>query len=136
METMVSEYRIGEISERLGLSIDTLRYYEKIGLLPKVTRRPSGIRKYTDQDITRLKFIRRAQTMNFSLQEIAELLKLREDPWQARKGVQELTCHKLAEVESRLQELQALRDELRSLLKQCRETQEGCPIINEIDQKG
>lgn len=131
----MSEYRIGEISERLGLSMDTLRYYEKIGLLPKVARSPSGVRKYTDQDVARLKFIRRAQAMNFSLQEIAELLKLREDPRQARKGVQELTRHKLDEVEARLRELQVLRDELRSLLDQCIEAREGCPIINEFDQK-
>lgn len=131
----MTAYRIGEISECLGVSIDTLRYYEKIGLLPKVARSASGIRQYNDQDLARLRFIRRAQAMNFSLSEIAELLKLREDPRQARDEVRELTRHKLAEVEVRLQELDALRAELQALLKQCEGARNGCPILERIERE-
>lgn len=128
-------YRIGEISERLGVSIDTLRYYEKIGLLPTVARSASGIRKYDDEDLARLRFIRRAQTMNFSLSEIAGLLKLRENPRQARDEVRELTRHKLAEIEARLNELDVLRAELRALLQRCEGARNGCPILERIERE-
>ncbi len=62
---------IGEVARQLEISVDTLRYYEKIGLLPKVHRTESGIRDYDDKDISRLKFIKRAQQMNFPLSPIS-----------------------------------------------------------------
>ena len=64
------EYRIGEAARALDVSVDTLRYYEKRGLLPAVARNAARVRLYSDKDISRLKFIRRAQRMNFSLDEI------------------------------------------------------------------
>ncbi len=64
---------IGEVSQSTGLSADTLRYYERIGLLPRVVRASSGRRRYSDRDISRLQFIQRAQRMNFTLAEIADL---------------------------------------------------------------
>jgi len=67
----MKSYRIGELSSLLGLSADTLRYYEKIRLLPPVTRNASRLRLYDDKDVSRLHFIRRAQRMNFTLAEIA-----------------------------------------------------------------
>lgn len=89
------EYRIGDIARLTGLSADTLRYYEKIDLLPPVNRTASGIRVYTDKDVSRLNFIQRAQKINFSLAEIASLLKMREDPQRAQKSVRERTSMKL-----------------------------------------
>src|SRR3990172_5350467 len=97
-------YRIGDVTERLGLSADRLRYYEKIGLLPKVGRSTSGIRFYSDKDLSRLQFIQRAQAMDFSLAEIAQLLEMRESPQRARPKVRELTRNKLTEVSARLDE--------------------------------
>ncbi len=130
----MGEYRIGQVVEMLGLSADTLRYYEKIGLLGNISRLPSGVRAYRDKDISRLKFIQRAQQMNFTLAEIGALLKMREDPQGARVHVRQLTARKLEEVEDRIRTLNTLRDELRLLLNLCVASEDGCPIISEIEK--
>ncbi|MDT8385740.1 MAG: heavy metal-responsive transcriptional regulator [Gammaproteobacteria bacterium] len=128
-------HRIGDICRQLGLSADTLRYYEKIGLLKKVARTASGIRVYSDQDISRLRFIRRAQKMNFSLAEIKDLLAMRADPQHARTDVRELTRKKLAEIEDHLQDLSTLRNELTLLVNLCAGSEDGCPIIEGIEDR-
>jgi DNA-binding transcriptional MerR regulator len=131
----MGQYRIGDVTEKLGLSADTLRYYEKIGLLPRVGRNGAGIRFYNDQDLSRLTFIQRAQRMNFTLAEIGELLKMREAPQKARKRVRELTAQKLAEVEARLAELKTLRNELALLMNICSAGGKNCGIIKEINKR-
>jgi len=130
----MSSYTIGEVARQLEISVDTLRYYEKIGLLPKVSRAESGIRQYSDKDISRLKFIKRAQQMNFTLAEIGDLLKMREDPQHVRAEVRQLTANKLKEVEVRLSELGTLRKELALLVNLCSASDEDCPIIDRIDE--
>ncbi len=129
----LKNYRIGEVSKCLGLSVDTLRYYEKIGLLPRVHRTTAGIRSYSDKDISRLNFVQRAQKMNFSLAEIASLLQMREDPRHARLEIRELALTKLVEIEINLQDLTELHDELRQLTKLCASDRESCPIIEEFE---
>lgn len=129
----MSSYRIGDISKRLGLTVDTLRYYEKIGLLKNVNRTASGIRIYSDKDISHLKFIQRAQKMNFTLAEIKDLLQMREDPQHARTDVRELSHRKLAEIETHLQDLTTLRNELTLLVNLCTGSEDGCPIIEGIE---
>jgi len=130
----MSSYAIGEVACQLAMSVDTLRYYEKIGLLPKVSRAESGIRRYSDKDISRLKFIKRAQQMNFTLAEIGDLLNMREDPQHARDEVRQLTANKLQEVEARLDDLDTLRKELTLLVNLCSASDEGCPIIDRIEE--
>ena len=133
----MKSYRIGDVTKLLGISADTLRYYEKIGLLPAINRTDSGIRVYLERDLSRLRFIRRAQKMQFSLKEIAELLKMREDPQHARDEVRVLTRSKLSEVEEHLDDIQFLRNELLLLLNLCTASEDGCPIIESIDpEKG
>ena len=127
-------YKIGEIVTTLGLSADTLRYYEKIKLLPKISRNDSGVREYDDKDISRLKFIQRAQKMNFSLSEISDLLKMRENPQKVRNEVRLLTADKLSEVDEHLQSLTTLRNELQLLLNLCKGSEQGCPIIEGLDE--
>lgn len=127
-------YRIGDVSRLTGLTADTLRYYEKIKLLPKVSRNASGIREYDDKDISRLKFIQRAQKMNFSLAEISDLLKMRENPQKVRNEVRQLTANKLVEVDEHLKTLTTLRNELQLLLNLCQGAEEGCPIIDGLDE--
>ncbi|OGI41884.1 MAG: heavy metal-responsive transcriptional regulator [Candidatus Muproteobacteria bacterium RBG_16_64_11] len=130
----MGQYRIGDVTGKLGLSADTLRYYERIGLLSRVARNAAGIRFYNDRDISRIKFIQRAQKMNFTLVEIAELLRMRAAPQRARAPVRVLTAKKLAEVELQVKELQTLRDELQLLLNLCASGRRSCAIIKKIDR--
>ncbi len=131
---MEKQYQIGEIGSLLGLSADTLRYYEKIGLLTNVQRTPANTRLYSEKDVSRLRFIQRAQKMNFSLAEIKDLLSMREDPQHSRTEVRELTRHKLQEIESHLKDLTTLRNELTLLVNLCAGSEGGCPIIEGIEQ--
>ena len=128
-----NRFTIREVSHQTGLSPDTLRYYEKIELLPRVQRNRSGRREYSDQDLSRLRFIQRAQKMNFSLAEIADLLDMRNNPLQARNEIRLLTRKKLEQVEDHLQALTTLRDELTLLLNLCRGAEDGCPILQGIE---
>ena len=127
--------KIGEIVAELGISADTLRYYEKIKLLPRVNRNNVGLRLYSNQDISRIKFIKRAQKMGFSLEEISQLLTFREAPQQAKPKVKELAHQKLSEIEAHLTELSTLRDELRLLTNLCGSSADGCPILEQMDQQ-
>lgn len=131
----MAAYGIGEISARLGIGIDTLRYYEKIGLLARVARNSSRQRVFDDRDISRLRFIQRAKKMNFTLAEIGLLLKMRADPQHARREARELARRKLAEVEERVNDLNTLGKELRLLINLCEGAKAGCPIIAGIEQK-
>jgi len=131
----MKEYRIGDMTKQLGLSADTLRYYEKIGLLKTIPRNSSGIRVYSDKHLSQLKFIQRAQKMNFKLAEIKSLLQMREDPQHARNEVRQLTKEKLEEVEAHLIVLTTLKTELALLINLCRGSENGCPIIENIDNK-
>lgn len=128
--------RIGDIARLLGLTADTLRYYEKIGLLPRVARSGSGVRLYSEREISRLRFIQRAQKMGFSLTEIGMLLTMRDSPRRSRAEVRKLTAAKLDETEARLKEITLLRNELQLLLNLCRGAEHGCPIIETIGEEG
>ncbi len=132
---MGEKYPIGKIGTLLGLSADTLRYYEKIGLLTGIQRTSANTRLYGDKDLSRLRFIQRAQKMNFSLAEIKDLLAMREDPQHSRREVRELTHRKLQEIESHLKDLTTLRNELTLLVNLCAGSENGCPIIEGIEQE-
>ncbi len=139
MSTLISspternQYRIGDVTRLTGFSADTLRYYEKIKLLRPVARTSSGLRVYDERDLSRLRFILRAKAMNFSLDEIARLLEMREAPQHARSEVRELTHRKLEVVERHMKELKTLHSELTLLVNLCRGAQEGCPIIEDLN---
>ncbi|NIR61240.1 MAG: MerR family transcriptional regulator, partial [Gammaproteobacteria bacterium] len=103
------DYRIGDVARTLDISVDTLRYYERIGLLPPVARTGGGTRLYGERDLSRPRFIQRAQKTGFSLDEVRQLLHMREDPAGARDEIRVLTRDKLDEIESRLADLTVLR---------------------------
>lgn len=128
--------KIGELAQRTGVPIDTVRYYERQGLLPQPERRPSGYRSYQSGDVTRLRFVRRAKALGFTLEEIRELLELsgrREDDMGSLKAAAE---HKLADVEAKLAELARIRDGLRTLVQACpgHGALDACPILHALDE--
>lgn len=124
--------RIGEVARALGMSADTLRYYEKIGLLPPAAKR-GGMRYYDAAALSRLRFIRRAQTFKFSLAEIQTLLGLRQQPTQAKPKARALAASKLEHLRHTLAEMTLLQRELALLVNLCAQSDCGCPIIQGIE---
>ena len=126
-------YSIGSIGKQTGLTTDTLRYYEKIGLLHDIPR-TSGQRRYTQQHLDQLNFIRRAQAMDFSLAEIAQLLELRIDSVASRTEVRQLAEEKLVAINERIKALKKLQKELKGLVDECHHSGPGaCPIIKGLE---
>ena len=125
--------QIGDVARQLNISADALRYYEKIHLLLPISRNASGLRNYNEKDISRLKFIQRAQRMGFSLEDVGRLLEFRDAPQEAKPDVRRLAGEKLAYVEEQLRELKILRDELTLLINLCATSEDGCAIIKGLE---
>lgn len=123
---------IGTLAKRTGVRIDTVRYYEKNGLLAPRSRLPSGYRRYGELELTRLRFIRRAQALGFSLKEVRELLSLsaRKDVARVKKSAQA----KLDDVNERIAALEKVRSGLSRLITACpgHGRAEHCPILNAL----
>lgn len=130
---VMSSRSIGELVALPGMSTDTLRYYEKIGLLLRALRGSGGRCRYSDADLVRLLFNLRAQAMNFSLAEIGHLLQLCSRPHQARTDVRRVAEEKLTQVEVRMKTLRLLRNEPHLLLNLCAGSEVGCPILESLD---
>ena len=117
MATTVGQYRIGEVAQRVGLTERTIRYYEELGLLESVKRLEGGTRVYTDDDVRRLKFIRKLKTLGLSLDEMRELEGLygrhRSNRTVLPRLMELLDAH-LASIGEKIGELEGLRDEIRS----------------------
>ena len=129
--------KIGELAQRAGVSIDTVRYYERQRLLPVPDRQASGYRLYVPADVARLRFVRRAKALGFTLEEIRDLLALsgqREGDMGRLKAV---AAEKLADVEQRLDELTRIRDGLRTLIAACpgHGSLAQCPILHALDEE-
>lgn len=123
---------IGTLAKRAGVSIDTVRYYERGGLLAPKTRLASGYRRYSELEVARLRFIRRAQALGFSLKEVKELLALSKlrDVARVRRTAQE----KLADVEERIASLERVRKGLAGLIAACpgHGRAADCPILKAL----
>ena len=128
-------YQIGQISRRLSLSTDTLRYYEKIKLLPAIARNASGLRQYSDSDVSIIKFIKRAQKMKFSLDEIGQLLNFRKSPIQAQPDVRKMAHEKLQDISTHIQDLTVLKNELQLLVNLCTGDKDHCPILDGFEEE-
>lgn len=126
---------IGEAARRCGSSTDTLRYYERIGLLPPPGRDAGGRRVYSERDLGRLRFIRRAQSVGFTLDEIGNLLRFRENPARASREVRSLAMRKHDEVRETLTTLQQVETELALLVRLCPGDGDECPILEQLDQQ-
>lgn len=127
--------KIGEFAQRVGVGIDTVRYYERQGLLPLPMRQMSGYRRFENKDVARLQFVRRAKNLGFTLAEIRELLALLGSRGSDMAGVKAATTQKLADVEAKIAELSHIRDLLQVLLDSCpgRGAVECCPIVNALE---
>lgn len=133
---MATEMSIGQLAKQRGVNVQTVRYYERRNLLPPTSRMPSGYRRYGDEALRRLRFIRNAQALGFTLQEIAELLSLRISSTTRCGDVLEKAQVKLAQVEIKVQALQAMAEALRQLMRACREglPTDRCPILQCLEQ--
>jgi MerR family copper efflux transcriptional regulator len=128
---------IGQVARQAGVGVETIRFYEREGLLEEPPRRASGYRQYTEQVVNRIHFIKHAQRLGFSLKEITELLLLRVDAQTTCEEVKQRTEAKIAEVERKLVELQRMRQALLQVASLC--TGQGptgrCPMLDALDQQ-
>jgi Cu(I)-responsive transcriptional regulator len=133
MQTM----NIGRLAELARVNIDTIRYYERQGLLPPATRSASGYRKYSQRDLERLHFILRSKDLGFTLAEIGELLSLTSGRESDMHGVKRKAEQRLAQVEQKIAELQRVKRGLRKLIDVCpgRGELESCPIVAALNGK-
>lgn len=112
--------RIGELAARAGANAETIRYYERIGLLPRPVRTESNYRAYEQPHLDRLSFIRHARGLGFDISDIRSLLDLGDNPEQDCGDVDKITTGHLQAVERKIEQLQALHQELTRMLGQCR----------------
>jgi DNA-binding transcriptional MerR regulator len=123
----VSAFTIGRLAEAAGVNVETVRYYERRGLLERPVRRGSQYREYADADVARLQFIRRAKTLGFTLTEIRELLTASESG--SAEGVLVAARAKLAQVEADRDEIEALRARLARLVDVCADGSDDCVTL-------
>lgn len=112
-------FGIGTLAQRAGCQVQTVRYYEKIGLLPDATRNAGNQRRYHDATLRRLTFIRHARDFGFSVEAVRELLGMADHPDMPCDHADAIARRHLEEVEARLERLGALRDELQRMVAQC-----------------
>lgn len=129
---------IGKVASGAGVNVQTVRYYERRGLLPKAPRTASGYRTYDTEAVARLRFIKRAQDLGFSLEEITELLELRVEHGAACTAVEAKAKDKIAMVERKIDELQRMKSVLTELSRACeqRELTGDCPILEALSEDG
>ncbi|KQZ57782.1 MULTISPECIES: heavy metal-responsive transcriptional regulator [unclassified Lysobacter] len=129
--------QIGLLAKRAGVPIDTVRYYERNGILPPPERQPSGYRAYSQRDVERLRFLRRAKALGFTLVEIRDLLELSSRRDDDMGNLKATASEKLAHVEGKLTELTRIRDGLRELIEACpgHGTLDSCPILAALAQE-
>jgi Cu(I)-responsive transcriptional regulator len=124
---------IGDAAGGSGVSAKMIRYYESVGLLPKAARRESGYRDYAESDVHRLRFVKRARELGFSMDRIKALLALWEDRKRSNAKVRRIASDNVAELEDQAQRLQEMIAVLRHLIDACnRGDRPQCPIITEL----
>ena len=128
-------FTIGQVAKQAGVNIETIRFYEREGLIPEPPRKPSGYRQYSPDFVKRILFIKRAQALGFALKEIADLLALRVEPDTACDDVRKRAETKLAAIEEKIQTLERLRVILGQLISACNQRQptNDCPILAALE---
>jgi MerR family transcriptional regulator, copper efflux regulator len=126
---------IGQVAEQAGVNLQTVRYYERRGLLPRPDRTAGNYRIYTADAPRRVRFVKRAQELGFTLKEIKELLALRAEPQARCADVYEQAEAKVADIDNKLRDLRAMRKALGKLMAECsgRSPASECPILEALE---
>jgi Hg(II)-responsive transcriptional regulator len=135
----VNGLTIGTVAQQAGVNIETLRYYERKGIIPKPLRTSSNYRLYSKETVRRVRFVKRAQELGFSLREIKELLALRATRGAKCQDVRRQALYKIGEIEEKIQTLQAMQDALHRLVKECGSANvpvSDCPILESLGSNG
>ena len=130
--------KVGEISKIVGVNVETLRYYEKIKIMPEPKRIESKYRVYDNSDVQRLLFIKRGKELGFTLKEIKELLELKIESTATCGDVKHLSEHKLKDVNEKIADLKRIKKVLEKLINQCvceEVSTDECPILEVISKK-
>ena len=130
-----SRLTVGRTARLAEVGIPTMRFYERAGLLPKPTRTGGNYRLYSNEAVTRIRFIRRAQQLGFTLKEIKDLLELRVDRKNSCSDVRHLAGEKVADIEARIRSLQKMRKALLRLAEQCDAAggKSTCPLLDYLE---
>lgn len=134
---MTSTLAIGQVAKRTGISIETIRFYERRGLIEKPSRKDSGYRQFGESHVKQFLFIQQAKSLGFSLVEIKELLSIREDPDSSSREVKALALTKLQNIEEKIKMLQRMKKTLKVLVDSCpgEGPKRDCPILDALASK-
>ncbi|WP_095961547.1 MULTISPECIES: MerR family transcriptional regulator [Myxococcaceae] len=129
---------IGQVARGAGVGVETVRFYEKEGLVPRPARNASGYRQYPADTVRRIRFVQAAKVLGFTLKEILELLSLRVTRGKTCADVKARAVEKLSDVDAKLSELQRVRDALAKLAASCTGTgpTSACPFLDALDSEG
>jgi MerR family mercuric resistance operon transcriptional regulator len=135
--TVTKPLTIGRLAQAVGINLETVRFYERQGLLPKPPRSTSGYRLFPADAARRLKFIKRAQELGFSLSEIRELLALKMSPRTTSTEIRKRTETKIADIERKIKTLNSMRRSLVKLAGSCSGCSplSECPILESLDRE-
>ena len=137
MKATIGSMTMGALAKQAGVKIDTIRYYERRGLLPKPPRTNSGYRTFTPASVDRLRFIKQAQALGFTLREVNELLALRLTPGMTCADVRKRAEAKMAEIEQKIKSLYVMKRALRQLVSTCAADGPAseCSFLANLDQR-
>ena len=131
----MNKLSIGQVAKKLGIGIETIRFYERKGLIEEPPRKESGYRQYDETAVAKLAFIQQAKTLGFSLNEIGDLLSLREKPGTTSREIKHMAEARLRDIENKINMLKRMRQSLKKLVEKC--PGEGplshCPILEAME---
>ena len=127
---------IGQVAGRAGVGVETVRFYEREGLIPEPPRTPSGYRQYAPDAVVRIRFIKRAKELGFTLKEIKELLALRAAPGARCEQVRRVAAEKIEDIDRKIEHLGSMRKALSRVTAECegRRPVSECPILEALDE--
>ena len=133
----MNSLKTGELAKQAGVNVETLRFYEREGLLVEPPRRASGYREYPPDTVQRIRFIQRAKELGFTLREIKGLLELRVDPETTCAEVKEQAAEKIADVKQKISDLKKIERALNKLMNTCRGSGpiDECPILEHLEKE-